>query len=72
MEKSRILISCNARTLVLAGKLRDELHKGDCETALWIDDARSQSSAALLELLAVGAVVLAVTINLIAGLSSRI
>ena len=51
MEKSRILISCNARTLVLAGKLRDELHKVDCETALWSDDARSQSSAALLELL---------------------
>jgi hypothetical protein len=51
MEKSRILISCNARTLVLAGKLRDELHKGDCETALWSDDARSQSSAALLDLL---------------------
>jgi hypothetical protein len=51
MEKSRILISCNARTLLLAGKLRDELHKVDCETALWSDDARSQSSAALLELL---------------------
>jgi hypothetical protein len=51
MEKSRILISCNARTLVLAGKLRDELHKVDCETALWSDDARRQSSAALLELL---------------------
>jgi predicted nucleotide-binding protein with TIR-like domain len=50
MEQSRILISCNARTLVLAGKLRDELHKGDCKTALWSDDARSQSSAALLEL----------------------
>jgi hypothetical protein len=50
MEKSRILISCNARTLVLAGKLRDELHKGECDTALWSDDARSQSSAALLEL----------------------
>jgi hypothetical protein len=27
------------------------LHKGDCETALWSDDTRSQSSAALLELL---------------------
>lgn len=51
MEKSRILISCNARTLVLAGKLRDELHKSDCDTALWSDDGRSQSSAALLELL---------------------
>ena len=51
MEKSRILISCNARTLVLAGKLRDELHKSDCETALWSDDGRSQSSAALFELL---------------------
>jgi hypothetical protein len=50
MEQSRILISCNARTLVLAGKLRDELHRGDCKTALWSDDARSQSSAALLEL----------------------
>src|SRR5262249_55456102 len=36
--------------LVLAGKLRDELHKGDCDTALWCDDGRSQSSAALLEL----------------------
>jgi hypothetical protein len=51
MEKSRILISCNSRTLVLAGKLRDELHKADCDTALWSDDGRSQSSAALLELL---------------------
>ena len=51
MEKSRILISCNARTLLLAGKLRDELHKLNCNTALWSDDGRSQSSAALLELL---------------------
>jgi hypothetical protein len=51
MEKSRILISCDARTLFLAGKLRDELHKNDCDTALWCDDGRSQSSAALLELL---------------------
>jgi hypothetical protein len=51
MEKSRVLISCNARTLVLAGKLRDELHKLECETAIWSDDAKSQSSAALLELL---------------------
>jgi hypothetical protein len=51
MEKPRILISCNARTLVLAGKLREELHKVDCATALWSDDGRSQSSAALLELL---------------------
>lgn len=51
MEKPRILISCNARTLLLAGKLRDELHKDGCETALWSDDARSQSSAELLELL---------------------
>jgi hypothetical protein len=51
MEKPRILISCNARTLLLAGKLRDELHKNGCETALWSDDARSQSSAELLELL---------------------
>jgi Predicted nucleotide-binding protein containing TIR-like domain len=48
---ARILLSCNARTLALAGKLRDELHKGDCETALWSDDATSQSSAALLDLL---------------------
>ena len=37
--------------MVLAGKLRDELHKWDCDTALWSDDGRSQSSAALLELL---------------------
>jgi hypothetical protein len=51
MEKPRILISCNARSLVLAGRLRDELHKRDCDTALWSDDGRSQSSAALLELL---------------------
>jgi hypothetical protein len=50
MEKARILISCNARTLVLAGKLRDELHNLNCDTALWSDDGRSQSSAALLEL----------------------
>lgn len=51
MEKSRILISCNARTVVLAEKLRDQLQTEFCEARLWSDDARSQSSAALLELL---------------------
>jgi hypothetical protein len=50
MERSRILISCNARSLVLAGKLRDQLHKAGCDTAIWCDDGRSQSSVALLEL----------------------
>ena len=38
-------------TLVLAEKLRDQLQTEFCEVALWSDDPRSQSSAALFELL---------------------
>ena len=51
IDKSRILVSCDARTIVLAEKLRDQLQTEFCEVALWSDDARSQSSAALFELL---------------------
>ena len=53
--KSRILISCGARTVVLAQKLRDELQTEFCEAALWSDDGASQSSAELLEMLDGGA-----------------
>ena len=51
MEKSRILISCSGRTLVLAEKLRDALNTEFCEPALWTDDGRSQIPTELLEML---------------------
>jgi hypothetical protein len=51
MEQSRILISCTGRTLVLAEKLRDALRTESRDVALWSDDGRSQSSAAILEML---------------------
>jgi hypothetical protein len=51
MIKSRILISCGARTIVLAEKLRDQLQTEFCEAALWSDDGQNQSSVALLEMM---------------------
>jgi hypothetical protein len=51
MEKSRILISCGETTLVLAEKLSDRLRTESSEAALWCDDGRSQTSAAILEML---------------------
>lgn len=51
MEKSRILISCSERTLILAEKLRDNLRTEFSEAALWCDDGRSQTSTAILKML---------------------
>lgn len=51
MEKSRIFIASSGRTLVLAEKLRDELHADFCEARLWSEEGRSQPGSTIVEML---------------------
>ena len=51
MEKFRIFIASSGRTLVLAEKLRDELHTEFCEATLWSDAGKSRPGATIVEML---------------------
>lgn len=51
MEKSKIFIASSGRTLVLAEKLRDELHTDFCEATLWSDVGKSRPGATIVEML---------------------
>jgi hypothetical protein len=51
MEKARIFIASSGRTLVLAEKLRDELHTDFCEATLWSEEGKRRPSATIVEML---------------------